>query len=204
MAGRIELYKREEDFVADLDTFFGYGCPPVTQPTDPGDRDYMQWGHALNRFEGFNNEPDMETPYAYIYAGRHDRTAEVVRAGMQFVYTTGRGGLPGNDDSGGLSSCYVWNAIGLFPVTGQPLMLIGSPIFDTASIKFGQETFVIEAINNSRESMYVQHASLNGIPIDRAYVSIDEVRQGGTLTLAMGPKPSNWACAHRPPSYPDV
>ena len=54
------------------------------------------------------------------------------------MYTTGRGGLPGNNDSGGLTSCYVWNAVGLFPVTGQPVYLIGSPIFDAASLQSGR------------------------------------------------------------------
>ena len=33
-----------------------------------------------NRFEGLNNEPDMEAPWAYHYVGRPDRTAEVVHA----------------------------------------------------------------------------------------------------------------------------
>ena len=67
--------------MADLDRFFGYGQPPVVQPTIPGDRETMRRGHSLNRFEGYNNEPDIETPYGYLYAGRHDRTAEVVRGG---------------------------------------------------------------------------------------------------------------------------
>ena len=35
------------------------------------------------------------------------------------MFGIGRGGLPGNDDSGGLSSWYVWASLGLFPVAGQ-------------------------------------------------------------------------------------
>jgi putative alpha-1,2-mannosidase len=202
MAGRIALYPTEADFVTDLDRFFGYGQPPVIQPTVPGDRAYMRWGHSLNRFEGYNNEPDIETPYAYLYAGRHDRAAEVVRAGMRYMYTTGRGGLPGNNDSGGLTSCYVWNAVGLFPVTGQPVYLIGSPAFDAASLQLSERTFTIEARNNLGENMYVRSATLNGQVIDRAYLTVDEVHAGGTLTLDMGPMPSDWARNHRPPSYP--
>ncbi|MBL7200196.1 MAG: glycoside hydrolase family 92 protein [Anaerolineae bacterium] len=203
MAGRIALYPTEADFVADLDRFFGYGAPPVVQPTDPADRDHMRWGHSLNRFEGYNNEPDIETPYAYLYAGRHDRAAEVVRAGIRFMYTTGRGGLPGNNDSGGLTSCYVWNAVGLFPVTGQPVMLIGSPIFDRATLQVGRRAFTVQAVGNSEENLYVQGATLNGAPIDRAYITVDELLAGGTLTLTMGPLPSGWARhpASRPPSY---
>ena len=100
MAGRIELAGGDEAFVDKLDQFFGYSEPPD--------------GSTVFRFEGLNNEPDMETPYAYIFAGRHDRSAEVVRAVLRYQFTTGRGGLPGNDDSGGLSSWYVWSALGIF------------------------------------------------------------------------------------------
>ena len=202
MAARIALYPNEEAFVADLDLFFGYGQPPVKQPEIPSDGEYMKWGFSLNRFEGFNNEPDVEVPYAYIYAGRHDRTAEIIRAGMKFMFTTGRGGLPGNDDSGGLSSWYVWNAIGLFPVTGQPLYLIGSPIFDCAEIRLGDKTFTVDVSENFDANIYVQSAVLNDQPLDRAYLSIDEVHAGGKLELTMGPEPSTWARDHRPPSFP--
>lgn len=202
MAGRISLYPTEGDFVADLDRFFGYGLPRVTQPTDPGNRSYMRWGHSLNRFEGYNNEPDIETPYAYIYAGRHDRTAEVVRAGMRYMFTTGRGGLPGNNDSGGLTSCYVWNAVGLFPVTGQPVVLIGSPLFPSVTLHLGARALTIEARGNTNESIYVQRATLNDRDIDRAYLTVDEMLSGGTLVLEMDPQPSGWARQQRPPSFP--
>jgi len=200
MAGRIALYPTESAFVADLDRFFGYGQPPIAQPTDPADRDTMRRGYALNRFEGYNNEPDIETPYAYIYAGRPDRTAEVVRAGMKFMFTTGRGGLPGNNDSGGLTSCYVWNAVGLFPVTGQPVFLIGSPLFDAAALRLGDKTFTVETVNYAEDHIYVQRAALNGSPVDRAYLTVDELLAGGTLTLTMGARPSSWARDRRPPS----
>ena len=85
-------------------------------------------GYALNRFEGLNNEPDMEVPWAYHYVGRPDRTAEVVHAAVHQMFGLGRGGLPGNDDSGGLSSWYVWASLGLFPVAGQSLYLLNAPV----------------------------------------------------------------------------
>ena len=177
----------------------------VAAQSDPsvgaGDREAMARGFALNRFEGYNNEPDIETPYGYLYAGRHDRCAEVVRAGMRYMYTTGRGGLPGNNDSGGLTSCYVWNAVGLYPVAGQPVYLIGSPIFDAASLQLGEKRFTVETVDNSAENLYVQRAALNGREIDRAYLGVEEVHAGGTLRLEMGHTPSGWARDKRPPSY---
>ena len=84
----------------------------------------------LGSFEGLNNEPDMETPYTYNFAGRPERTADVIRHIRDYMFTTGRGGLPGNDDSGGISSWYVWSAIGIFPISGTALMAIGLPAFE--------------------------------------------------------------------------
>lgn len=187
MVGRINLAGGEERFVELLDLFFGYREP--------------EEGQTVHRFEGLNNEPDMEAPYAYLWAGRHDRTAEVVRNVLKYQFTTGKGGLPGNDDSGGLSSWYVWSAIGLFPVTGLPIMLIGSPIFQISTIKLYGGEFRIMSLNQGPENFYVQRAWLNGNPLDRCYLKLSEFAPEASLTLEMGPEPSDWATRTRPPSF---
>ena len=101
MEARIDLAGGEAAFIELLDQFFGYGADPVKQLAEHPSTDDLVAGYALNRFEGLNNEPDMEAPWAYHYAGRPDRTAEVVHAGVNNMFGLGRGGLPGNDDSGG-------------------------------------------------------------------------------------------------------
>jgi putative alpha-1,2-mannosidase len=201
MAARIDLHGSDSDFVADLERFFGYNALPVQQQVHPADSDCMARGFALNRFEGFNNEPDMETPYAFIYAGRHDRTCEVIRSGMRQQFRAGRGGLPGNNDSGGLTSAYVWNAIGLFPVTGQPYMLIGSPLFAHITLNMPHAQLRIVAEGTSDKACYVGSATLNGKALDRAYLTMKEFLAGGELKLRMQPDRSDWARDNRPPSY---
>jgi predicted alpha-1,2-mannosidase len=186
MAGRIELAGGDAAFVEKLDQFFGFSDPPG--------------GETVFRFEGLNNEPDMETPYAYVFAGCHDRTAEVVRAVLRYQFTSGRGGLPGNDDSGGLSSWYVWSALGIFPVTGQDLLLIGSPLFPRSTMRLPGGEFVIEAENVGPENIYVTEASLNGKSLDRAWLRIAEMQAGGHLQLKMGSQPNSWGQDRRPPS----
>ena len=133
MAARIKLSGGDDAFVAQLDQFFGFGAAPVIQPGLRPGLEEMAAGYALNRFEGLNNEPDMEAPWSYHYAGRPDRTAEVVQAIVQNQFGVGRGGLPGNDDSGGLSSWFVWASLGLFPVAGQNLFLISAPAWRESS-----------------------------------------------------------------------
>ncbi|MCD6285609.1 MAG: glycoside hydrolase family 92 protein, partial [Anaerolineae bacterium] len=201
MAGRIGLFESEEAFVETLDRFFGFGQPPCAQVVHRPYGELMAEGFALGRFEGLNNEPDMEVPYAYVYAGRPDRTARIVREVMAKEYHTGRGGLPGNDDSGGTASWYVWSAIGLFPVAGQDIFLIGSPIFDSVTLTLSGASFTMEARGNSDEAIYVQRATLNGAPLERAYLRYSELADGGRLELEMGPEPSEWGRSLRPPSY---
>ncbi len=84
------------------------------------------------RFEAFNNETDMESPYVLGAAGLRRELYAVIRAGLDSMFSVGRGGLPGNNDSGGLSSCYLWNALGIFPMAGFDRMFLSVPRFSRA------------------------------------------------------------------------
>lgn len=215
MAGRIELAGGDDAFVDMLDRFFGFGARPVTQPGLRPHPAEMAAGYALNRFEGLNNEPDMEVPWAYHYAGRPDRTAQIVHAALTWQFGTGRGGLPGNDDSGGLSSWYVWASLGLFPVAGQNLFLVNAPAFEHAVVQVGGRELVIEAsghreapisvdgIDREPPVQYVQSAAFNGRPLYGTYLSALDIQAGGRLELELGPEPSDWGHKIRPPSLSD-
>jgi predicted alpha-1,2-mannosidase len=156
---------------------------------------FVEWLDSFFNEGAYNhgNEPDILAPWLYIHAGRPDRTAERVRAIMATQYRDGRGGLPGNDDAGTLSSWYVWAAMGLFPNAGQPFYYIGSPVFARTVIHLEHgRSFVVEAPNTSAANLYVQGAELNGRKIDRAWLTHEEVARGGKLVLQLGPRPSVW------------
>ncbi|MEU6860337.1 GH92 family glycosyl hydrolase [Glycomyces sp. NPDC046736] len=193
MASRIELAGGDAAFTALLDRFFGYGPEPA-------------------RFEGLNNEPDMEAPWAYHYAGRPDRTAEVVHAALAHRFGTGRGGLPGNDDSGALSSWYVWASLGLFPVAGQNLFLVNAPAFKGGRFRFGGNDFELVTTGHeesgigadaSPSAQYVQSARLDGRPLEHGCITGTQLHGGGRLEIELGPAPSAWATKLRPPSASD-
>jgi predicted alpha-1,2-mannosidase len=139
------------------------------------------------------NEPDLLAPYTYIYLGRQDRTAERVRAILAKEYSTGRGGLPGNDDAGTMSSWYVWSSMGLYPLAGQAIYFIGSPMFSKATIHLGGgKSFTVRASDASAAARYVQRAELNGRPLHRAWLTHREIVAGGVLSLHMGAVPEHW------------
>lgn len=211
MASRIAMSGGDDAFVGLLDRFFGYGQPPVRQPGMHPDPEEMAAGYELNRFEGLNNEPDMEAPWAYMYAGRPDRTAEVVHDVVQQQFGTGRGGLPGNDDSGGLSSWYVWASLGLFPVAGQNLFLVNAPAWREAAVDVSGGTLLVSTVGFTEPepggpAQYVQGVTHNGARLDRPWLTGTELHSGGQLVIELGATPSAWGTVHRPPSRlrPDV
>lgn len=208
MASRIELSGGADPFIRQLDEFFGFGAPAVAQPGNKPGVVEMLAGYELGRFEGLNNEPDMDAPWAYHYAGRPDRTTEIVHNVLLQQFGTGRGGLPGNDDSGGLSSWNVWASLGLFPVAGQNLFLVNAPLFASATIAVGDESFRIRTQNyvepvHGGPVQYVQSMRLNGAPLERSWISGTELHSGGELLVDLGPDPSDWATTNLPPSRPD-
>jgi putative alpha-1,2-mannosidase len=147
------------------------------------------------------NEPGFLSPYLYIWAGRHDKTAERVRHILAASFHSGRSGLPGNDDSGAMSSWFAFGAMGIFPNAGQDVYLIGSPQFPQVTIHLADDkTFVIVARDTSAMNIYVVGAELNGEPLDRAWLRHDEIARGGKLVLTMGPKPAAWPTGPAPPS----
>ncbi len=216
MRARIELAGGEQRFMSLLDSFFGYGADPVKQVGERPSVDELAAGYALNRFEGLNNEPDMEVPWAYHYVGRPDRTAEIVQAAVLNQFGLGRGGLPGNDDSGGLSSWYVWASLGLFPVAGQGIYLVNAPSFAHSRIDLGGDELTIDTHGfieprPGGPTQYVQSVRFNGHPLEESWLPARDLLRGGQLQITLGPTPSAWSREHRPPSvskpgtgYPDT
>ena len=150
-----------------------------------------------------------EAPWAYHYAGRPDRTAEVVHAIVNNMFGLGPGGLPGNDDSGGLSSWYVWASLGLFPVAGQSVYLINAPSFAESRIALADEELLIDTSGfvepvASGPTQYVQSAIFNGETLDRTWLTARELHCGGHLRLRLGSQPSAWGTTTRPPSASNV
>jgi len=147
------------------------------------------------------NEPGFLSPYLYLWANRHDKTAEHVHQIIKASYHPGRSGLPGNDDSGAMSSWYIFGQIGIFPNAGQDVYLIGSPSLPLTTLHLaGGKTFVIESENISPANIYVTGATLNGKALDKAWFRHTDIVNGGRLVLKMASKPGAWPTGDPPPS----
>ena len=205
MAGRVDLAGGEERFTDLLDRFFGVGADPVRQPgVDPG-KEELAAGYALGRFEGLNNEPDLDAPWAYHYTGRPERTAQIVHGAIANMFGAGRGGLPGNDDSGGLSAWYLWATLGLFPVVGQDGFLLGPPAVHESRLSRPEgdlrlTTSGLRVPEPGGPVSYVQRVTIDGREHDSTWLSGPAARAARHIHLDLGDEPSSWGVHTRPPS----
>lgn len=149
------------------------------------------------------NEPSMHIPYLYNYAGAPWRTQRAVRRLLSAWFRNDLMGVPGDEDGGGLSAFVVFSMMGLYPTTpGMPIYNIGSPVFKKVTLHLPNSAkFTILAEEASAENIYIQSATLNGKPLERAWLKHSEVIEGGTLEFKMAAKPNkSWGGQLPPPS----
>ena len=167
--GLIELSGGSEEFEKRLNTFF--------------DRNFFN----------VNNEPSFLSPCLYHWIGKPHLSSERIHQIIKDSYNDGAIGLPGNDDSGAMSSWLAFHMMGIYPNAGQDYYLINTPLIETTTISLpdGLE-FKISTKGFSAKNKYIQSATLNGIEYPYSVIRHNDISKGGELILKLGNKPSNW------------
>lgn len=172
-------------------------------------------GKTIDAFAGIKslynhgNQPNLHVSWLFNFSGKPWLTQKFTRAicdefyGTESIHGYGYGQ---DEDQGQLGSWYVMAALGLFDVKGftdlRPIVEIGSPIFNRATIKLGNgNQLTINTKNNSSDNVYVQSARFNGKPLNNCWLFRDELMQGGTLEFVMGSQPNpSWGVVSPPSS----
>ncbi|RZK79084.1 MAG: glycoside hydrolase family 92 protein, partial [Pedobacter sp.] len=144
------------------------------------------------------NEPSYHIPYLYNYTGSPWKTQKRIRMLLDTWFPDNVFGIPGDEDGGGTTSFVVFSMLGFFPVTpGIPEYSIGSPVFSEASIKLPSgKVFTVKALNNAKENVYIQSATLNGKPLLKPVFTHSDLLKGGVLQFKMGARPNKlWGAA---------
>lgn len=144
----------------------------------------------------YGNQPSIQTAFIFNALGEPAKTQYWSREVVNNVYQklSPEYGYNGDEDQGLMGSLAVLMKIGLFQVDGgasqSPVYQIGSPLFDRITINLDNryypgKSFTIETVNNSDENRYIKAAWLNGKPLQRFYLTHEEITQGGVLKLEM-------------------
>ena len=138
------------------------------------------------------NEVSQHIPYLYAWTSQPWKTQYWVREIMNKMYKNNIDGLCGNDDCGQMSAWYIFTAMGFYPVApGTDQYVIGAPYLPYMKVNFENgKSLVIRADKVSDKNRYVQSVTLNGEPVKTAYLTHDQIMNGGELNFVMGPKPN--------------
>ena len=128
------------------------------------------------------NEPSFLTPCLYHWIGRPDLSTRRVHSIIEYNYTDAPDGLPGNDDSGAMSSWLAFHMMGLYPNAGHDYYLLNLPVLDkgyTLQLPNGR---MLEVSVRGKGVDY-DYAMLNGTRLDDARISHAQLLEGGQLVF---------------------
>jgi predicted alpha-1,2-mannosidase len=160
-------------------------------------------GPALPYFY-MGNETTFEVPWLYNWVGAPSHAQRTLRHIMDTTFSAAPDGLPGSDDLGGLSSWYVWSALGLYPqVPGVAGLAVASPQFPRIRVHLGNGKLWDIRAAGARDLPYVHALRVGGQVHPKAWLDLEALMQGAELDFTLGPAPSAWASAasDAPPSF---
>jgi predicted alpha-1,2-mannosidase len=197
--GLINLLGGREKLVAKLDAMFDQKVDP-TAYANVEDISGMigQYIHG--------NEPSHHLAYLYMYAGAPLKTQSRLKQIVDSQYKPAPDGLVGNDDLGQMSAWLVFTALGFYPVApASNQYVLGRPFVDRAVLHLPNgKTLTIESTNRNDDHAFLKDVQLNGTSLDRAYLTHDELMNGGSLKFIFSnEQDAEWSRSNLHPPYSD-
>ena len=179
LPGLISRLGGEAGFIARLDRLFSEVGNPVAKETR------------------------MHLPHLYTIVGRPDLCADALRHCLEEHFGSGPDGLKDNEDAGCQSAFYLWHSLGLYPLIGHDLYFLSPPRHDRIVATLPGRAAPLEITRECRggSDRYIVAATLDGHPLDRAWIRHAEIANGAKLHFVLAATPEDWATtpATRPP-----
>ena len=139
------------------------------------------------------NEPSHHIIYFYTMLGQPWKGADRLYEVMATMYSNQPDGLSGNEDVGQMSAWYVMTTLGFYPVeSASGKYILGVPMVDKAEIDVEGGVFTVKREGYGEQNRYVQRVELNGVNLERNYITHREIVEGGELKFYMGAEKAVW------------
>ena len=135
------------------------------------------------------NEPSFLTPCLYHWIGRPDLTSDRVRQIITDNYSDQPDGLPGNDDSGAMSSWLAFHQLGLYPNAGQSYYLLHAPLIPEWTMQLCNGKTLHAVVNG--KGTHFEKVTLNGKVLEGARLEHADLMLGGELVFFVSTKKQN-------------
>ena len=124
------------------------------------------------------NEQSHHVAYLYHFTRHPEKVSQRVTEILNTQYKNTPDGHCGNEDCGQMSSWYVLSALGLYPLNPtDSRYYLSEPLFDKATLHLENgKTFTIEKRKDSKAKTL-----LNDKPLNRGYITYEEIIAGGRL-----------------------
>ncbi len=166
-----EVLGGEEAARAKLTTFF-----------EEADAEGLVTGPAAYYWHG--NEPDIHAPFLFALWGDRDATLKWSRWVEDERYANAPDGLAGNDDAGTLAAWYLFSTLGIYPLAGTDIYVIGVPRYRAARFAVNGEQGWFTVVRDGSGS-HVASVTLNGVELSRSYLHHSEIHAGGELRVRL-------------------
>jgi predicted alpha-1,2-mannosidase len=141
------------------------------------------------------NEPDITYPFLFNYVeGQEWRSQEKVLQLIKQHFINAPHGIPGNDDTGVLSTWLVFSMMGIYPVSpGDMNYALVTPSFDKITITLNQDYYsgkelVLKTIKKNNKAKFIKDIHFNSKKVDSYFINHQQLVNGGELTLELDNK----------------
>lgn len=138
------------------------------------------------------NEPDIAYPYLFSYfKGEAWRTQKLVRELLSKYYHNAPNGLPGNDDTGTMSTWAVFSMMGFYPACPGDLdYVLTSPTFNKVTIDLNEKFYpkgelVIESMHQTPEDIYIKEVTAGGKRLKGYTISQEQLINAGIIKYTL-------------------
>jgi predicted alpha-1,2-mannosidase len=148
--------------------------------------EFFEKGHYWH-----GNEPDHQAAYIFAMAGHPEKTQEWVNKIINEEYSTGPGGLSGNEDAGQMSAWLVFSMMGFYPLCpASNQYVFTTPAFNEVKIFMPDgKYFLITSINRESGNKYIRVITKNGALFNNWFVTHEEIIKGSRFTFQLASKP---------------
>jgi len=120
----------------------------------------LEYGYS-NRLTEYDNEPGFLTLRSFSDAGRPDLSSIWAHKLMDKGFSLKKG-YPDNEDTGSMSSWYVFCAIGLFPDAGQDFYYLNAPRYPRITLKLPNGKKLVIESNAAPGRTVIESCEFNG------------------------------------------
>ena len=136
------------------------------------------------------NEPNIGYPYLFNYVkGEEWRTQKLTQELLAQHFKNAPDGLPGNDDTGTMSTWAIFSMMGFYPFVPADLnYAVTSPVFDKITIQldtnfFPNEKLIIEKRKSSKPGNFIKNIQVDGVKVKGNFLNHNDLVKAKSIVF---------------------